>query len=257
MKISYIMQCYLGDYNADIGGRCKSPRAKMIRAIDSVLNQEVKGVEVDVELILVADGCMATKKVYDVRYKEEPRVKFIYLDKKPHETYSLSKNRSRGIPRQVGRSIATGEVTTYLDADDIALPHHAYTLASYWIAALKQNPLHQFCINNAWYDHETVFNFEEFQALEKKGDKGPIEIEGLDSKWLAVGAVEGKISINTGLISHISSMPIKWEDNNIKGYSEDTMFGDKAIEKYFKAGGVFKIEQPIHVRCHNWKCWDY
>ena len=93
------MQCYLGEYNADIGGRCKSPKAKMIRAVDSVLNQDVKGVSVDVELVLVADGCMGTKRVYDSRYKKDSRVKFIYIDKKACLLYTSPSPRDRSISR--------------------------------------------------------------------------------------------------------------------------------------------------------------
>ena len=254
MKISYIMQVYLGDYNADVGGRCKKAKAKFIRAVESLLKQEYD----NIEIIIVADGCELTKSLYYSlkEWRDNPKVKFIFLGKNEDETYSLSKNRSRGLPRQVGRSVATGQITAYLDADDVALPQHSKVLVQYW-ASVYGDAEKLMCINNAWYDHETVFQFKEFEALEEKGDKGPVKIEGLDSKWLAVGtqAIKGQ-SINTGLISHRSKLDIAWKDNNIKGYAEDTMFGSDCLKKY-GVKSLFKIETPIHVRCHNWKCWDY
>lgn len=254
MKISYVMQCFLGEYNKDVGGRCKNPEEKLIRAVKSVLDQEHQ----NVELILVSDGCISTKEIYFQNFKKEDKVKFVYIDKQEDEVYNLRENRSRGLPREVGRTLVDGDVTTYLDADDIALPTHAKTLAYWWSVNLEQNKNYKFCINNAWYDHETVFNFKEFEGIEKKGGiKEPVKIKGIDSKWLAVGMPGNDLSINTGLISHISSMPIKWEDNYIKGLGEDTAFGKKAIDTYLSTGDIFKIEQPIHVRCHNIKCWDY
>lgn len=253
MIISYVMQVYLGDYNTDVGGRCKSAKAKFIRALNSLLNQEYD----NIEIIIVADGCELTKSIYYSinEWRDNPKIKFIFLGKQEDETYKLTANRSRGIPRQVGRALATGHVTTYLDADDVALPNHSKTLALYWASALKNNPEKLMCLNNAWYDHETVFQFDEFKDLEAKAEEA-VEIEGLESKWLSVGAKPGKISINTGLISHRSHLDITWKDNDIKGLSEDTMFGNDCIKKH-GANSLFQIQTPIHVRCHNWKCWDY
>ena len=101
LKISYIMQSYLGSYET----QCSSPKAKLIRAVNSVLNQKHE----NVELVLVSDGCPVTKKIYEIHFKNNPKVKFAYVDKDVNLTLNVKPGERfyRGVPREVGRAIAT------------------------------------------------------------------------------------------------------------------------------------------------------
>ena len=72
-KISVIMQSYLGDYP----GSRKNPEEKFKRAVTSFLNQTSK----NNELVIVADGCKITERLWRENYSEESRIKFIYVEK--------------------------------------------------------------------------------------------------------------------------------------------------------------------------------
>ena len=252
MTITWIMQVNLGKYD----NAPKDSLKKFKRAVKSFIDMK----DEDTSLIIVSDGCQIAHKTYFKEFSKIKNIKYAFVEKTTPYMYDeyndepLSEYHRVGT-RQLGRMLVDSTLTTYLDADDVALPNHSKILALYWSSALKNNPEKLMCLNNAWYDHETVFQFDEFKDLEAKAEES-VEIEGLESKWLSVGAKPGKLSINTGLISHRSHLDITWKDNDIKGLSEDTMFGNDCIAKH-GAGSLFQIQTPIHVRCHNWKCWDY
>ena len=65
MKISVVMQSYLGDYP----GSRKDSKNKFVRAVSSFLRQTHE----DKELVIVSDGCEDTKKLYKLfkKYYEE------------------------------------------------------------------------------------------------------------------------------------------------------------------------------------------
>ena len=113
MKVSIIMASYLGEYK----GAAKDRDKKIIRAIDSVLNQTYK----DIELIIIADGCEKTVNI----------VKNSYLYNEKVKGYKIAKQQKwSGVPRNTGIQQATGEWILYLDVDDYLKPTHVEKIMS-------------------------------------------------------------------------------------------------------------------------------
>jgi len=244
MKLSYIMQSYLGEYP---GSREKSD-IKFLRAVYSFINQDNK----NSELVIVSDGCEITHMLYLKYFKSNARIKYVYVDKDTLNMYEGKQRFYRGFPRQVGRSLVTGEVTTYIDSDDFLIPNATDVLLKTWEIATRQKE-YGLCINLAWYDNVSI-NFQDpvFSSLES--DKNPIKIDGLDSKWISVKLKKGLVSYGTVAISHLSNSPVKWKDV-VGEKTEDFVFG-KGNKEYYK-DLVFYISEPIYVRCHATKYWDY
>jgi glycosyltransferase involved in cell wall biosynthesis len=88
---------------------CQHPEQKLARAIDSVINQSFA----DFELIVVADGCLRTKDIFN-NYKDK-RIKLIEI-----KHGALFDNR----PRNTGIDNASGEYILYCDADDYLGSEH-------------------------------------------------------------------------------------------------------------------------------------
>ena len=107
MKVSVVMASYLGQYRKAARNRDK----KIVRAIDSVLNQSHK----DVELIVVADGCQKTVEILKANYTGDPRVKGYLIPKQ---------SLWSGVPRNTGIEKAEGEWICYLDVDDYLGENH-------------------------------------------------------------------------------------------------------------------------------------
>jgi len=101
MKISVIMPVCLSPYP----GCASNLDYKFQRAIGTYLEQDFK----DSELIIVADGCEKSEKIYIDNYLNS-NIRF----KKIPKQVSFS-----GKVRQTGIEIATGDIICYLDADDI------------------------------------------------------------------------------------------------------------------------------------------
>ena len=107
MKVSVIMASYLGDYP----NRASNPEKKFIRAVKSFLSQTYQ----DKELIIVADGCDITEKLYNTYFLNEPNVKMVKIEKQV--VYS-------GECRNAGIRIAEGDIISYLDNDDVLGKKH-------------------------------------------------------------------------------------------------------------------------------------
>lgn len=107
MKISVIMASYLGDYP----NRASNPEKKFIRAVRSFLSQTYG----DKELIIVADGCDMTVKLYNTYFSNEKNVKIVKINKQP--IYS-------GECRNAAFPLAEGEIISYLDNDDVIGKKH-------------------------------------------------------------------------------------------------------------------------------------
>ena len=107
MKVSVVMASFLGEYKKAARNRDK----KIIRAIDSVLNQSHK----DIELVIVADGCEKTAAILKASYMGDERIK----------GYLIGKSKIwSGVPRNTGIDKATGEWICYLDIDDYLGENH-------------------------------------------------------------------------------------------------------------------------------------
>jgi len=106
-KVSVIMASYLGFYQ----GRNSNPNQKFIRAVKSFLSQTYQ----NKELVIVADGCDITEQLYNEHFNKFENIKFIKIPKQP--IYG-------GEIRNAGIEIATGEIISYLDNDDVLGKNH-------------------------------------------------------------------------------------------------------------------------------------
>lgn len=111
MKFSIITASYLGEYRTAASNRDE----KIVRAINSVLNQSFQ----DFEVIVVADGCCKTVEILSKIHDE--RVQCILIEK--------SKEWS-GTPRNTGIEAAKGEYIIYLDIDDLYGENHLKNIES-------------------------------------------------------------------------------------------------------------------------------
>lgn len=244
MRISYIMQSYLGQYP---GSRSDSS-TKFIRAVQSFLDQTHK----DSELIIVSDGCEKTHQLYYELFKAEPRIKYIYVDKDTPNMYEGEVKYYRGLPRQVARSIATGEITTYMDSDDFLLPHAASTLNEIWSRAELTKG---WALIDRWYDNEAMLRHKKIDSIILEPELH--EFNSLDGKWIMSRMSHPSYVLQaTWAISHRSHAITKWKDVVGETYSEDTAFSRSLIKEFGVQNG-FLIQSAYYVRCHYTGLWDY
>lgn len=242
-KISIIMQSYLGEYN---GSREDSIK-KFNRAIESFKNQLYK----NCELIIVADGCILTFNTYMAKYQNDSNIKIAYVDKKGvgkmYDNVTEDKKFYRGLPRQIGLEMATGEIVTYMDSDDYLLPK--FTLGI--LSSYNMKPEADWFINRSWYDNIEA-DWEKETVFDSFDRSGAIRIEGLPSKWAATSLKDNLIVLSPWLLTHKRNVNIKWRDT--VGHSEDVDFNTR-LRMDYKNGFVYAI--PAYVRCHYTGQWDY
>ena len=237
------MQSYLGSYP---GSRSDSDK-KFIRAVNSFLNQTHK----DSELIIVSDGCEVTHKLYYELFKKEDRIKYIYIDKDTPNMYEGEQKYYRGFPRQVARSLATGEVTTYMDSDDYLLPYAALILSRVW----EKSPDKKWALIDRWYDNYVMRSAKSSNSIVVEDED--VTVSGLDSKWsICKMAHPTLVMQSTWAISHRSDITVKWQDVVGETYSEDTLFSRTMIKEYGLDTG-FLIQDAYYVRCHFSNLWDH
>ena len=165
MKISVIMASYLQMPNKTNQGQ------KFVRAVKSFLNQTHE----DKELIIVADGCHITLQLYHENFKQYPNIKIIPIPKQP--PYS-------GEMRNVALKEATGEIVTYLDADDVIGKNHCQIIHD------------QFDLNEFGWIY-----YNDLMCLNREFTK--FQTRFVEPRWGSIG---------TSSISHIN--PKKLENGN-------------------------------------------
>lgn len=111
MRMSVIMPVYLGKYEFLIHRSASDPENKFRRAINSFLQQTFD----DAELIIVSDGCDASKAIYLSEFSDEHQIRFTQIPKQP--LYG-------GMTRQTGVDMAIGDIICYLDHDDMFGNNH-------------------------------------------------------------------------------------------------------------------------------------
>lgn len=235
------MQSYLGDYP---GSRI-DPINKFRRAVKSFQNQIYK----NCELIIVADGCTKTQQIYTREFRNDPSIKFIFVDKDTPNMYELNEDGQkyyRGFPRRVGVGAATGSLITYMDSDDFLKPEFTMTL----LLMYNINTELDWWINTAWYDNENA-QWEDSNEIFGSEHHEDIEIEGLSGKWTKTKVKPGMAVLSPWLLMHKSTCTTKWRD--VIGTSEDSDFNRRLRQKY-KDGMAY--ERPIYVRCHYRDIWD-
>jgi len=246
MKTSHIMQVYLGEYP---GSRSDSDK-KFLRAVESFINQNDK----DSELIIVSDSCQIVHKLYYEHFKSEPRIKYVFVDKDVPSMYEGTNDGKpyyRGLPRQVGRSLASGEIISYMDSDDFLKEDAVSIIKKYWSHHLKQDDF-KWSMTSRWVDNQKAIEFwAPSPSTTTFGET--FKIEGLEDLWVECGMTDPSLVMSaTFSISHVRDLPVEWVDK-IDHPSEDTVFANKM----YKTGKGFVIQEPYYVRCHYTKQWDY
>jgi glycosyltransferase involved in cell wall biosynthesis len=243
MKISLIMQSYLGEYP----GSRKNSDKKFLRAVESFINQTDK----DSELVIVSDGCEITHRLYYKHYKDESRIKYVYVNKDTPNMYEGEEKFFRGLPRELGRVIATGEVISYMDSDDYLLENSVSTIKNHWTHFLKQGD-YKWSMTTRWIDNGIAKElWKPSETVTTFGDV--FKVDGLDSYWIESGMKHsGLVMSSTWSLSHKKDIDVKWEDT-FGETSEDTIFS----RKIRKTGKGFLIQKPYYVICHYSKKWDY
>ena len=255
-SLSFIMQSFLGDYP----GSRSNPKQKFIRAVNSFL--ELENVD-KCELIIVSDGCEITHNVYHELFAENEYIKYAYVSKPKFRMYEHDGTRGqmyRGLPRQIGRELAEGVVTTYLDSDDYLQPTAANILISNWHAAINSGEYYNLATTHAWYDSVDGGENPDGDKWVQCDHESVIEIPKLKGKWHK-RYVEGNMAnSSTWSISHLSVVSQKWKDVNKKetGMNEDGVFFFSIQEDQINHNAhLFSIQQPYYVRCHYPNKWDY
>lgn len=267
MKISVVMQSYLGDYP----GSRSNPEFKFVRAVHSFLSQR----HPDKELVIVSDGCDITKRLYEQLYVNDHRIQFVYISKKQTKKMYEEEEKEgktiryyRGTPRRLGCSLASGEIITYMDSDDIMLPNRLSDLAEAW----KDKPDDvKWASNPLRYVHKNAVTIEE---LTKKHFEGTVNIDKenpIDFRTIGYDIVEPfyinlmlpetHFSTATYAISHRNDIKATWQDcisiwkekQIISGNSEDMLF----VQKLKMLHGLgFRQPSAAYAVCHYSKLWD-
>lgn len=178
MKVSVIMASWCGS------GR-ENMDKKLVRAVNSFLNQTYKG---EKELIIVGDGCVTTKNLYEANWLENKEVKYFGSAKMPMYAGGI---------RDIGLKIATGDIICYLDNDDVFGKTHIETIVE------------QFTDDIDWC------YYNDYLVLNKEFTK--FQIRWVDQRWGSIG---------TSSIAH--RHPKKFDKLSdiqwFNGYSHDWLF---------------------------------
>lgn len=134
MKFSVIIPSYLGEYRT----AAKNRDQKIIRAVNSVLNQTCK----DFEVIVIADGCEKTVKIMS--------------EIEGVSTHLIPKSKLwSGEPRNAGIERAVGDYIVYLDIDDVLGAGHLQNIADQlgtydwvWFDDIRYSPKQR-----VWYEN--------------------------------------------------------------------------------------------------------
>lgn len=248
--VSIVMQSYLGDYP----GARSNPVSKFHRAVSTFLNQPYS----KSELIIVSDGCDITHQEYQKTYANNPRIKYAYVSKDGANMYEEvnGKKQYRGVPRRIGVSLASGDVISYMDSDDIILPTFVTKIAAVYV----KYPEAKWFINKEWYDHINVFHPAWIEANGVGNSIIPhdkADILNLE-KSLGVSIVKTKMKdeylVSTPwLVAHHADCEVKWENTEYP-LSEDVAFSRALREKY-PAGITYR--EATYLRCHYKGAWDF
>lgn len=262
MKISVVMQSYLHDY-PDSRTR---PKEKFVRAVNSFLGQT----HLDKELIIVADGCDITQRMYESIYADNELIKFAYITKPKaiKRMYESEVNEEtlvtyyRGMPRRIGCSMAQGDLITYFDTDDIMLPSRLADIAKSWANKDRST---QWSSNPLRLVHSSAVVFSSDPAERAKQEAGAVDLRayGIADKFYHNSAVkDGMICGASYSLVHRRDVAAQWADSVIvrdksgkiiSGTNEDAQLLDDLM-KVPKSGFIQK-SATIAI-CHYRGKWD-
>lgn len=192
--VSIIMPVRLEPYKT----QCSNAVEKFFRAINSVLCQNYE----DWELIIISDGC---EKSYSISFSDK-KIKQYFIEK-----------GGAGAARNEGIRRATGDIITYLDADDVYGRNHISIIAD------------EFNEDYTWvYFNDYIYNNHRDEFIERVCN---IRIAG---------------QCGTSNISHRKMTGCKWPENTRYGY-DDYFF----IQSLLKSSGKYKkISTPYYYVMH-------
>lgn len=231
LKVSFVMQSFLGDYP----GSRSNPIDKFHRIVLSCLSNK------NVELIIVSDGC----EIVDVevqKYLKDPRIKYAFVSKPKLRMYEGDSNNKfyRGVPRQVGLELATGDIISYVDSDDIIAPN-ATEIISYEF----YNSDVKLLFNSSWFDEMSAIEYH--NLIENHNLNYDNILNMGDVKFIQVFLKDGYINYAPWLNAHVKDVESKWKDT--QGIiSEDIKFGKSLAEEFADKGKI--INTPYYLRCH-------
>ena len=203
LKVSVIMASWCGS------GR-ENMDKKFVRAVNSFINQTYKG---EKELIIVGDGCQTTKNLYEQNWKDNKEV--IYFASPKQQMYA-------GGIRSIALKIATGDIITYLDNDDVLGKTHLQTIVD------------QFTDDIDWC------YYNDYLVLNKEFTK--FQVRYVDPRWASIG---------TSSITHRNPKTcnvlknVEW----FSGYGHDFLF----VLKLASTGSKYKKLKttPQYIVAHT------
>lgn len=247
MKISVIMQSYLGEYP---GSRTHA-RQKFTRAVNSFLAQTLPLKE----LIIVSDGCVLTRVIYELVYSTFSNIKLVTVPdadiKRMYTTTEGGKKCFRGVPRGTGVKHATGDIITYLDTDDIWLPTHLEILHCSWLNAPKEA---------MWASNNFRLMHAKLPEMKVPGEPAePYSTEAVDLSaygimepfYVSLSAARNQVNCASYLLSHRRDVRAVWEDT--ENEHEDARFAS-ALQKFH--GNSMRVYSPTIAICHYRNGWD-
>jgi hypothetical protein len=184
------------------------------------------------------------------KVKLDPQIKYAFVDKKGiPNMYELVDGQKyyRGIPRQVGVTLADGDLITYMDSDDFLLPNFLESIVS----EFNKHPNLDFYSNGSWFDNH-IATWPETNAMFPSEQTIKYQVPGLDSEWIITRMKPGMLTMAPWLFIHKKVDDIQWRDTIET--SEDVDFNTRFRKKY-KIG--IQINNPSYVRCHYSQLWDY
>lgn len=257
MIVSFIMQSYLGNYP----GSRSNPVQKFHRMVNCFINQTND----NWELVIVSDGCEITMSEYESHYVNNPKIKFAYVAKPKNSLMYAEETGQkyfRGLPRQVGIEISTGDWISYVDSDDFVLPNAVERI----IKEIEKRIHHSYPGEEvrAILNKSSIKNIVLKEHIQHLLDKGfsdepigdPYEIEGLDSLWQTYTFPRGKANLATVSITHRKDWPPhNWKDA-MGDTSEDMLFiAPMTINPLAKYSDTMDV--AYYVICHHSKKWDH
>ena len=251
------MQSYLGEYP----GARTNPEMKFIRAVYSMIGQS----DPNWELIIAADGCKITERLYKEHFQHYSNIKFFMVEK-PENTLMGEEKYHRGKPRAVAVKNATGDWISYLDSDDVYIKDAIKTLRDIIVRSLKINNNLKCLLNNCVFENDfELVKWKKWNKIKKEGKLDNIDfsnekngdvlkIDGLDGNWVPMSFRnkngETKVPLGTYSLIHKKGYP-SWEWGDTTEEGEDGAF----IRPMLKEGFTGIFETPIYIRCHG-VGWD-
>ena len=257
MTLSFIMQVYLGEYP----GSRSNPIPKFHRVVECLKNQT----NPNWELVIVSDGCELAMKEYQDHYADDDKIKFAFVAKPKQSLMYAEENGQkyfRGLPRQVGIEISTGDWISYVDSDDFILPNAVEDLI--YQIRVKTHKLYPGEEVKAILNRSSIKNelWEEMTRKHIEAGASDIpsselfEIDGLGGKWKSFEFPLGKANLATVSVIHERNWPPhNWKDST--GSSSEDMIFIKPMTMNPLAKHSDFMSVPYYVICHHSKKWDY